>query len=561
MKTAPHSENSGFTRITFPTPVRRLTVKVFFLAALLFVQLPTTDAAVGEIQFRPMGKHHRLVFRYNSIGRLYAIETFVFNYFDFPNDQPIPMAHQFADGPEISWARNSSSQILFIRNNRLFYKKLHDPSDLRRNAGPHGVFRIYFAGKDNKLPNTSTVKSIMLKYQSHYSRGEHSCSTKWSPEGKLLSYETRNLFVGWEKDIWGDLLEKVTYNEATGLRETVDQYAGNSHGKDTSRHGFQVRFNFGGEPALVTEWNHGRVHNGLGRKWSRSVLGLLNLSPDSGPGSYRRVLYKDGKEIASGFKAWAKAKEINGPLRKRITGNYAPHPLYRTTVKDLNDGRKLRIRMMPKRGVFHEETYRLLPSGREILDGPMTRYWPNGKKASVEEFRKGIRHGRDESWLENGQLSWRGNWKDGLKEGRWEYYWPGGKRMSEMIFKNGLHTDVVIYSDWQGKKFLERNYNQTGEVTRETTWRALSKQKYTEIHLNKGQLHGTASVWDIKGKVIAEGVWREGKPWNGICIFKSTYHRHFTLIDHFAKYREGKLQHHLILIDGKLKQYEPDGKK
>ncbi len=43
------------------------------------------------------------------------------------------------------------------------------------------------------------------------------------------------------------------------------------------------------------------------------------------------------------------------------------------------------------------------------------------------------------------------------------------------------------------------------------------RQSYYVDSKGYEKLHGSSTYWDQHGTVIAEGVWRDGSPWNGRC--------------------------------------------
>ena len=63
------------------------------------------------------------------------------------------------------------------------------------------------------------------------------------------------------------------------------------------------------------------------------------------------------------------------------------------------------------------------------------------------------------TYYENGQIATRGEYKNGLKCGKWIYNHSNGKLGVEEIFDNGKIEDgLYIWYDEDGKKDMEKNY-------------------------------------------------------------------------------------------------------
>lgn len=77
----------------------------------------------------------------------------------------------------------------------------------------------------------------------------------------------------------------------------------------------------------------------------------------------------------------------------------------------------------------------------EIKDGLQVGNWEfwhsNGVKAREGEFKKGKPNGIHKYWYENGNLRGIGNWKNGNYDGKWEMYSEDGKEKIEQKYKDG----------------------------------------------------------------------------------------------------------------------------
>ena len=66
-------------------------------------------------------------------------------------------------------------------------------------------------------------------------------------------------------------------------------------------------------------------------------------------------------------------------------------------------------------------------------------YWDNGQLSQKGEFREGEKVGLWEGYWENGQLNYRGEIKDGLRNGPWISFWEDGAvdSLNTGTWKNG----------------------------------------------------------------------------------------------------------------------------
>ena len=57
---------------------------------------------------------------------------------------------------------------------------------------------------------------------------------------------------------------------------------------------------------------------------------------------------------------------------------------------------------------------------------------------------------------------------------------------------------------------------------------------------------GVWKYWDRKGRLLAEGTWKDSKPWNGICgIPERSLVNPEAGIEQFGRYRDGELIEHI----------------
>jgi len=172
----------------------------------------------------------------------------------------------------------------------------------------------------------------------------------------------------------------------------------------------------------------------------------------------------------------------------------------------------------PKDGVYVEKwadgTTKLEAHYKDgKLDGLLRRWHENGQLAAHEEYAEGKWEGRRAAWWENGQLQMDWQYHEGkLREGTWKSFhangafwtsWrmgPGGKAPTQLqvaYFDNG---QVEYRGRWKdelqdGKWEYFRRDGTRSEVR----------------HYKKGQLDGWVTKWDEEGKVTSRERFKSGK--------------------------------------------------
>ncbi|HET8725068.1 MAG TPA: hypothetical protein VFM53_12795 [Anaeromyxobacteraceae bacterium] len=88
-------------------------------------------------------------------------------------------------------------------------------------------------------------------------------------------------------------------------------------------------------------------------------------------------------------------------------------------------------------GVGQEKQARWCESmvdGKLLLDGPFWRFYPDGKIASKETFKRGDAVGTFEAWHPNGKLARKGSYRKGLAVGTWKTWDDQGRLRSEVAY-------------------------------------------------------------------------------------------------------------------------------
>jgi antitoxin component YwqK of YwqJK toxin-antitoxin module len=92
-------------------------------------------------------------------------------------------------------------------------------------------------------------------------------------------------------------------------------------------------------------------------------------------------------------------------------------------------------------------------------DGIWEDYYKNGQLLSKQLFKNGLGDGIWESYHYNGQLDMRGSFKNGKEDGIWESYYSNGQLSSKGSFKNGKQDGIWENYYTNGQLEYRRLYN------------------------------------------------------------------------------------------------------
>jgi antitoxin component YwqK of YwqJK toxin-antitoxin module len=125
---------------------------------------------------------------------------------------------------------------------------------------------------------------------------------------------------------------------------------------------------------------------------------------------------------------------------------------------------------------------------------------------------------------------------------------PDGSVRSVTTYVRGRR--VGSSKHWNLKKILihEEHFDDQGETVRfESFFDDGSKRRSGSFLPRRGfetevRRTGTWTYWNQAGKVVAEGEWKEGKPWSGVCgVLLASDAGSAGGIETFGRYEEGKL--------------------
>lgn len=81
----------------------------------------------------------------------------------------------------------------------------------------------------------------------------------------------------------------------------------------------------------------------------------------------------------------------------------------------------------------------------DVLSGKWLIWYRNGKPMVVSEFRDGKRHGPSASYYENGQIQTQGEFRDGEYDGVWTGWWENGAKKKVAEFDRGVELRREYY--------------------------------------------------------------------------------------------------------------------
>ncbi|MCX8092203.1 MAG: SUMF1/EgtB/PvdO family nonheme iron enzyme [Verrucomicrobiae bacterium] len=101
-------------------------------------------------------------------------------------------------------------------------------------------------------------------------------------------------------------------------------------------------------------------------------------------------------------------------------------------------------------------------TGRYVLHGRETHFYPNGQKEYEVNWRDGVKIGTETHWDAEGRKVWE--WQhDPQGESVWTHYWPNGRKRLESRWRAGRCVGEALRWDAEGN-LLERHRFKDGEM-------------------------------------------------------------------------------------------------
>ena len=179
------------------------------------------------------------------------------------------------------------------------------------------------------------------------------------------------------------------------------------------------------------------------------------------------------------------------------------------------------------------------PNSAFIFHGPFTEWYENGVKDGEGQYDNGKKTGLWTYWRQNGRKAYEGQYVKGIEDGNWVRWDVNGKNLGTNLYRHGAivlfkwEPDVETVGPFKGKGISGSNKVQqvverydTGEIKisgcfvenerhgRLTVWHRNGVIKEWREYYH-GVSVGKWNYWDEKGKCLAEGVYKGGKPWSG----------------------------------------------
>lgn len=221
--------------------------------------------------------------------------------------------------------------------------------------------------------------------------------------------------------------------------------------------------------------------------------------------------------------------------------------------------------------------------GKNVSHGPSIDYYDNGRKWTEVHYRNGKMHGKFCHWTSDGQPTVRGTYRDGKREGLWTEWHGTGKLRSQCRYSNGNIQGSKVWFGNDGKTVIREDrydpmshrlteqvrWHENGKMAMHGTYKprppvdeaplkkAVSEMKdpdnptpeeierLSRLLKQLGEQlvnikEGACTYWDEEGKVLAKGIWKDDKPWGGICAVRPDSSRSVLPPKYFARFKDGK---------------------
>lgn len=157
-------------------------------------------------------------------------------------------------------------------------------------------------------------------------------------------------------------------------------------------------------------------------------------------------------------------------------------------------------------------------SGDEIynlhLTGVQKAYYDNGQISRRKFYKDGLAEGEGVSWYRNGQLEWRRAYKDDRLNGLSEQWYENGQLKERATYKAGKPDGVFEY--WHENGHLRQRTNLRAGVRDglSETWFPNGRQQ-TRWNYKDDKLDGLCELWDGGGNLLTQTHYKNNKK-NGL---------------------------------------------
>ena len=139
-----------------------------------------------------------------------------------------------------------------------------------------------------------------------------------------------------------------------------------------------------------------------------------------------------------------------------------------------------------------------------IWKGEVTSWWDDDSKykKQIVTYLDGKKHGIVQVFFKNNnKLRYKGNYNNGLMDGKWTYYWENGNKKVEGSFKNGngSNKNKITKVPTNGRDGMWSSWHMNGK-------------KWSELNFINGKKNGKQINWYDNGQKEVEGNYENDKP-------------------------------------------------
>jgi antitoxin component YwqK of YwqJK toxin-antitoxin module len=202
--------------------------------------------------------------------------------------------------------------------------------------------------------------------------------------------------------------------------------------------------------------------------------------------------------------------------------------------------------------LIQTESFYVDPAGNEVLEGAVVQWYSNGRKHREIHYHDGLPDGEQIEWGSTGGKEFECRYRNGFKTGPETTWGPLGRKTSECVYREGKIAGKKTFWFDNGVVAKEETYDGKGKLSDVVLFHPNGKRKEeghfggwykdTKFLWNEAanmKKEGRWSYWDKEGKLLAEGEFRDGRAWEGVC---GVVDRGQSIpVERFGRYEKGKL--------------------
>jgi len=192
--------------------------------------------------------------------------------------------------------------------------------------------------------------------------------------------------------------------------------------------------------------------------------------------------------------------------------------------------------------LFWRGEFYITRRGEAVEHGKKVWYYDNGQPMREAWYAYGKMDGPSTEWyLYGGARKTEGQFGSNLMTGRWIHWFGEGRKAWEALYSADKLVGTKRSWYYSGELWSEEDYD-WGRITAARSWYR-NGGRLREEAFKDGVKHGPARYWTEDGELLAEGIWREGKPWDGVCLvtFGEPIGTIYIPPAGFAEYRSGDM--------------------